>query len=113
MYKIVFFVPEQQKEAVKSALFAAGAGRFRNYEHCSWETDGTGQFRPLEDADPFIGTPGTVERVAEFRVEMICRDEVIASAVDALINAHPYEEPAYEVFRVFTRDDLKEDSHDQ
>lgn len=106
MYKIVFFVPDEHKEPVKDALFAAGAGRFREYDHCSWETAGTGQFRPSDHADPFIGSRGVTERVAEFRVEMICTDKLVRAAVDALVEAHPYEEPAYEVFPVFTRDDL-------
>lgn len=106
MYKLVVFVPEDHTETVKQALFAAGAGRFRNYESCSWQTAGFGQFRPLESADPFIGTAGAVERVAEYRVEMICEDHLIRAALEALVAAHPYEEPAYEVYPVYTRETL-------
>jgi hypothetical protein len=108
MHKMVFFVPGESKEEVKAALFAAGAGRFRAYDRCCWEVAGTGQFRPLEGADPFIGSVGAVEHVPEYRVEMICRDELVPAALAALITAHPYEEPAYEVYPIYTRDDYSE-----
>jgi structural toxin protein (hemagglutinin/hemolysin) RtxA len=106
MYKIVFFVPPAFTEEVKLALFEAGAGGFRNYDFCSWQTTGTGQFRPLSESDPFIGEFGQVERVREDRVEMICSDEHVRRAVEALIAAHPYEEPAYEVFPILRLPDL-------
>lgn len=106
MYKIAFFVPSTHAEAVKDALFAAGAGRFREYDRASWETAGTGQFRPLSGASPFLGSEGKVERVEELRVEMICVDESVRPALDALVAAHPYEEPAYELSRIWTREDL-------
>lgn len=99
MYKLCFFVPETHVEQVKAAVFAAGAGRIGDYDSCAWQCPGTGQFRPLEGADPFIGTAGgEVEKVAEFRVEMVCEDAWIAAAVAAMKEAHPYEEPAYDVW---------------
>ena len=70
MYKLCFYVPESHLEAVKAAVFAAGAGRIGNYDSCCWEVLGQGQFRPLTGSDPFIGRQGEVERVAEYRVEM-------------------------------------------
>lgn len=100
MYKLNFFVPTEEKEAVKEALFEIGVGKYENYEHCSFETLGTGQFKPVEKADPYIGTIGTVERVEEYKVEMICQDEIITRAVKRLKEAHPYEEVAYEVFKM-------------
>lgn len=106
MYKIVFFVPHEHAEKTKEAVFAAGAGRFENYDRCSWECEGTGQFRPNDEATPFIGTQQVLERVSELRVEIICRDEHIRPAIEALIEAHPYEEPAYEAFRICTLADL-------
>ncbi len=108
MFKLVFFVPEQQSELVKAAIFATGAGQLGQYENCSWQTQGTGQFRPLEGSSPFIGTKGKIERVPELRVEILCTDEVVRTAVEALIEAHPYEEPAYEIYRVWQRDALGE-----
>ena len=99
MYKFVFFVPDTHADEVKEAVFAAGAGRIGDYDSCSWQCLGTGQFRPLEGADPFIGTAGGhVEQVREYRVEMVCEDEYIAAAVAAMKQAHPYEEPAYDVW---------------
>ena len=106
MYKLIFFVPAEHAEAVKQAVFDAGAGRYRNYDWCSWQTVGTGQFRPLAGADPFIGTVGEIETVPELRVETICQDAAVRAAVEALLAAHPYEEPAYELIRVWTADDL-------
>ena len=106
MHKLIFFVPAEHVEAVKAAVFAAGAGRHRNYDSCSWQTAGTGQFRPLAGADPFFGSVGSVETVSELRVETICEDRCVRAAVEALLAAHPYEEPAYELIRVWTADDL-------
>ena len=106
MYKIVTFVPVEHVEAVKGALFAAGAGRYENYDSASWETAGTGQFRPLAGSNPYIGSQGAIEQVAELRIEMLCRDELVRAALSALIGAHPYEEPAYEVYQIWTMDEL-------
>lgn len=100
MYKLAFFVPESHIETVKEAAFAAGAGRIGNYEACSWQTLGVGQFRPLEGSDPHIGKRGTLEQVKEWRVEMVCADELIESAIAAMKQAHPYEEVAYDVWRL-------------
>ncbi len=99
MYKLCFFVPESHLELVKSALFEAGAGRIGNYDCCAWQTLGQGQFRPLAGSEPYLGTTGEIERVAEYKVEMVCAEEVVAKAVAALRQAHPYEEPAFEVWR--------------
>lgn len=102
MYKINFYVPETHLEAVKTAMFAAGAGRIGNYDSCAWQCLGSGQFRPLEGSDAFIGTKGQVEAVEEFKVEMVCADEHVRDVVAAMKKAHPYETPAYEVFRLET-----------
>lgn len=100
MYKLVFFVPINDAEVVKSAVFAAGAGRIGLYSDCCWQTAGTGQFRPLDGSDPYIGHPGEIERVEELRIEMVCADEYIREVVAALRKAHPYEEPAFDVTRL-------------
>src|SRR5690554_7868782 len=98
MYKLCFYVPESHLEAVKQAVFDAGAGRMGDYEHCCWQVLGQGQFRPGSGANPFIGEAGRLEQVAEYRVEMVCEDEAIQQAVAALRQAHPYEEPAFDVW---------------
>lgn len=100
MFKLCCYIPESHVETVKTALFEAGAGRIGNYEHCAWQVLGQGQFRPLADSKPFIGAQDALESVAEYRVEMVCADEVIADVIDALRQAHPYEEPAFDVIRV-------------
>lgn len=98
MYKLVFFVPESHLEVVKSAVFATGAGRIGNYDQCCWQIAGLGQFRPLAGANPYIGRTGQLESVPEYRVEMVCADEFIQAAIAALRAAHPYEEPAFDVW---------------
>ncbi|MDL0430180.1 YqfO family protein [Marinobacter sp. TBZ242] len=100
MYKMCYFVPESHLEVTKDALFESGAGRIGDYDCCAWQCKGQGQFRPLDGSKPFLGQTGEVEHVEEFRVELVCRDELIRSAVQALKRSHPYEEPAYEVFRM-------------
>tara|TARA_R110002073_G_scaffold293075_3_gene458576 strand:+ start:828 stop:1151 length:324 start_codon:yes stop_codon:yes gene_type:complete len=97
MYKLCFYVPEEYLEAVKNAMFDAGAGRVGDYDRCAWQVLGEGQFRPLEGSQPFIGQTGEVEKVAEYRVEMVCASECITASVAALKSAHPYEEPAFDV----------------
>lgn len=97
MVKLNFFVPETHLESVKQALFDAGAGRIGDYDSCCWQTLGTGQFRALEGSDPYLGQKGRVETVQEYKVEMVCEDALIQSVVAALREAHPYEEPAFDV----------------
>ena len=100
MYKLCFFVPDAHVEAVKQAVFVSGAGRIGNYEACCWQVLGQGQFRPLPGSQPFIGETGVVQQVAEWKVEMVVADELIHAAVKALKQAHPYETPAFEVWRL-------------
>jgi hypothetical protein len=100
MFKLCFFVPPEYAEKVKLAVFKVGAGKMGAYAECSWETLGTGQFRPLQGSKPFIGESNTLERVEELKIEMLCEEYVIKEAVAALKQAHPYEEPAYEVIKL-------------
>lgn len=100
MYKLCVYVPESHVESVKAAMFAAGAGRIGHYEHCAWQVLGQGQFRPLAGSDPFLGQQDVLEHVSEYRVEMVCEVTLIESVVAALKQAHPYEEPAYDVLRL-------------
>ena len=100
MYKLAFFVPEADLEAVKQALFAMGAGRIGDYDSCCWQVLGQGQFSPLAGSNPHIGSQGVVETLPEWRVELVCSDELIRQAVETLKQAHPYEEVAYDVWRL-------------
>ena len=100
MYKLCFFVPEEHAEPVKQAIFASGAGHIGHYDSCCWETPGVGQFRALSGSEPFFGEQGQVEKVTELKVEMVCADDNIKAAVTALRHTHPYEEPAFEVWKI-------------
>ena len=100
MYQLSFYVPESHLEKVKQAVFATGAGKIGDYDNCCWQVLGQGQFRSLPGSDPFIGEQGKLEAVAEYKIELICSDELIRAAVDALRGAHPYEEPAFHVTRL-------------
>lgn len=100
MYKLAFFVPPSHVEQVKNALFAAGAGRIGAYDCCSWQVLGQGQFRPLDGSQPFIGQAGEVEQVQEWKVELVVSDELIRQVVAALKASHPYEVPAYDVWKL-------------
>ena len=101
--KWVVFVPGENREnadAVREAMFAAGAGHIGDYSHCSWTATGIGQFLPHDGATPTIGAVGTVERVPEERVEMIAPSRMRGRVLAAMRTAHPYEEPAFDVFEL-------------
>jgi len=100
MYKLCFYVPASHLELVKQALFDGGAGRIGAYDQCVWQVLGEGQFRPLAGSQPFIGSAGQVEKVPEYKVEVVCADAQIADSVARLKQAHPYEEPAYQVWKL-------------
>ena len=100
MYKLTVYVPETHVEPVKNALFAAGAGRYAGYDCCAWQVLGEGQFRPLAGSRPFLGAAGRVERVPEYRVEMIVPDEAVDAVRAALKGTHPYEEPAWDLVAI-------------
>ena len=98
--KLVVFVPPAALDVVRSALFAAGAGRIGDYERCSWYTEGTGTFLGGESTDPAVGERGVEERVAELRLETVFPAERHDDVVAALRAAHPYEEPAFDVYEL-------------
>ncbi|WP_326500309.1 NGG1p interacting factor NIF3 [Methylomicrobium sp. Wu6] len=106
MYQLCFYVPESHLEAVKAALFAQGAGHYEAYDRCCWQVRGEGQFRPLAGSRPHVGESDRLERLAEYKVEMICRNEVIQAVVQTLLAVHPYEEPAYHFYKILTASDL-------
>jgi hypothetical protein len=97
-YKVVWFVPAEALQATRDAVFEAGAGRIGDYERCSWYTAGTGTFLGGEETDPAIGERGREEHVPELRVETVVPDDLVDEVVEALRAAHPYEEPAVDVY---------------
>ena len=96
--KLVWFVPEEALHATRDAVFAAGGGRIGEYQRCSWYAAGTGTFYGGEGTSPALGESGREERVAELRVETVVPEGRIRDAIVALRLAHPYEEPAYDVY---------------
>jgi len=98
--KLVWFVPREALDVTREAVFSAGAGRIGGYERCSWYTAGTGTFFGGEGTEPSIGQAGREERVAELRVETVVPDDRVDAVVAALVAAHPYEEVAYDLYRL-------------
>ena len=94
---ISFYVPAEYAEKVKSAMFSAGAGKIGNYDSCSFESEGIGQFRALPGSSPFIGKQDSLEKVRELKVEMVCEGAAIGPVIKAMKDTHPYETPAYYV----------------
>jgi len=101
--KLVWFVPADALDATRAAVFGAGGGVVGRYERCSWYTAGTGTFLGTEGSRPAIGESGREELVAELRVETVVPAERLADVVTALRVAHPYEEPAYDVYPLVER----------
>jgi hypothetical protein len=99
MLKLIFYVPVESAEAVKTALFNIGAGKIGNYDQCSFETIGIGQFRALKGATPSIGELGILEKISEAKVEMVLDDIIVKEAIRVLKEVHPYETPAYQVLQ--------------
>jgi dinuclear metal center YbgI/SA1388 family protein len=100
-YKLVVFVPIKAAAKVSNAVFAAGAGAIGNYRNCSFDAEGTGTFLPLKGAKPAIGKKGKLEKVPEIRFETIVPAERLDSVIEAMKKAHPYETPAFDVFKLY------------
>jgi dinuclear metal center YbgI/SA1388 family protein len=100
MRKIVVFVPEEDADGMADALSGAGAGRIGDYTHCTFRSPGTGTFFGGEGTDPYAGEKGRLERVPELRLETVVPAHLVRGAVAAIRSAHPYEEPAFDVYPV-------------
>jgi hypothetical protein len=100
--KLVVFVPAEALDAVRDAVFAAGAGRIGDYERCSWYTEGTGTFLGGEETSPAVGAAGSEQRAPEVRLETVFPAAKHGEVIAALRLAHPYEEPAFDVYELVT-----------
>ncbi|MCX8130634.1 MAG: Nif3-like dinuclear metal center hexameric protein [Clostridia bacterium] len=100
LYKIVVFVPADSIERVREAMCNAGAGWIGNYSDCSFSIKGTGTFKPLEGTNPYMGKKGILEKVDEYRLETIVPQSLLNNVIDAMLNIHPYEEVAYDVYEL-------------
>lgn len=106
MFSLIYYIPVDAHERVKQVLFDCGAGKMTRYDECCWEVLGHGQFRAQKGSQPTVGKIGLLEKVDEYKVEMVCDESVIMSAVTALLREHPYEQPAYFIQQVMTLDDF-------
>ncbi|MFZ7103800.1 MAG: Nif3-like dinuclear metal center hexameric protein [Peptococcaceae bacterium] len=97
-YKLVVFVPGGYEDQVRSALGRAGAGFIGNYSDCTFQLAGLGTFRPREGTRPFIGEKDRLEKVEEFRIETIVPEEKLQDVLEVMVESHPYEEVAYDVY---------------
>lgn len=108
LFKLSFYVPSKDREIVKTAIFQAGAGKIGNYDCCAWETKGTGQFRPLEGANPHLGKKQSLSFVEEYQVEVVVQSACLQAVIAALLQTHPYETPAYAVWPIYSSENLHE-----
>ncbi|MFC4558836.1 Nif3-like dinuclear metal center hexameric protein [Virgibacillus kekensis] len=98
LIKISVFVPHSHKETVRNALSESGAGHIGDYSHCTFQSNGQGTFMPLEGTDPYIGKQNELEVVDEVKIETIIPENKLKNAIDSMVEAHPYEEAAYDLF---------------
>jgi len=98
--KIVVYVPESHTEIVRSALGDAGAGAIGNYSHCTFTTKGISHFKPLAGSNPTEGTIGEISEVVEDKIETVCMKDNLEAVLSAIEEAHPYEEPAIDIYPI-------------
>lgn len=100
LYKLAVYVPNSHVETVKSALGASEAGHIGNYSHCSFNSEGIGNFKPLDGSNPFIGSEGVIESVNEVKIETIVPQRILGGVISKMISAHPYEEVVYDLYKL-------------
>lgn len=100
LYKLAVYVPNTHVEIVKEALAKGRAGKIGNYSNCSFSIEGIGNFKPLEGSEPFIGNQGIIESVPETKIETIVSKKYLGGAINYMLNAHPYEEVAYDLYKL-------------
>lgn len=98
--KLVFFCPVIHADRVRKAIFEAGAGKIGNYDSCSFNTEGEGSFKAMENANPFVGEPGKLHFEKEIRIETIYPFYLESKIIEALLKSHPYEEVAYDIYKL-------------
>lgn len=98
--KLVSFVPAEYADKVKEALFSVGAGSIGNYDSCSFSAEGTGSFKAGENTNPFVGEKGKIHFENEHRIETIFPKHLKGKVIGALLDSHPYEEVAYDIYPI-------------
>lgn len=107
LYKIVVYVPIDSIEKVRVALTKEGAGHIGNYSECTFGVQGVGTYRPLEGTNPYIGEQDKLTHTKEVRIETIVREEKLQATIKSMLHAHPYEEVAYDIYKLENQDEAK------
>lgn len=100
LYKLVVYVPADHEDIVRQAILEAGAGHIGMYNDCSFRVPGIGSFRPLAGSTPYIGQEGLLQEVEEYRLETIVPQTKLEKVLQNMLQAHPYEEAAYDLYRL-------------
>ena len=100
LYHLIIYVPVTHADAVRKTIADAGAGKIGNYDSCSFSARGTGRFRPLKGASPYIGSEGVIEEMEEERIEVVVDENNLKDVLKAARKAHPYEEPAIHFWKM-------------
>lgn len=98
--KIAVYVPFAQVDEVRNSMFSAGAGTIGNYDECSFNVEGRGSFRAGETCNPFVGNIGERHYENEVKIEVVCPEYNVSRVISAMIKAHPYEEPAFDIYPI-------------
>ncbi|MEI8187552.1 MAG: hypothetical protein WCG30_01230 [Candidatus Saccharibacteria bacterium] len=104
LVKLVVTVPELDADNLRKAIGDADGGKIGNYSHCSFSVKGIGRFLPENGANPAIGEVGKPEEVLEERIEVTCEADKLKNVIDAIRKAHPYEEPAIDIYPMLLED---------
>ncbi len=107
LYKVVVYIPEGDERRLLNSLSKAGAGYIGNYSSCSFRSKGLGTFKAEEDATPYIGHKGILEEVIEYKVETVVPENLLKGVIKEIINNHPYEEPAYDIFKLNNKGEIR------
>jgi dinuclear metal center YbgI/SA1388 family protein len=103
LVKLSVFVPHENAHDVRQAMFSSGAGQIGNYDQCSFNIEGTGTFRPGENTNPHVGKHGDMHKEAETRIEVIIPKPLLNKVIKAMIQSHPYEEVAYDIYPLLNK----------
>lgn len=106
LYQFTFYVPPSHLELVKQAVFQAGGGRYQGYDCCAWQTSGQGQFRALPGSKPYLGNLNRLHCIEEVKVETLIEEHNVRKVLNAMLEAHPYEQPAYAVTCLLSIEDF-------
>lgn len=104
--KIVTFVPIADADKVREAIGSAGAGQIGEYSFCSYSVIGKGRFVPSDKANPHIGVANELETVDEERIEVVCEKTKAKAVIEAMRQAHPYEEVAFDIYPLISEEEL-------